>query len=306
MWLYVWNGDKMINRVSARIVRMLGFRNRLKWLDDKKYLEFVFYDQLGYRLNLDNPKTFNEKMQWLKLYNRQPVYTTLVDKYAVKDYVARAIGKEHVISTIGVWDSAAEIDYSKLPNKFVMKCTHDSGCVVICKDKNFFNIAEAVSRLDSRKRKNFYYGGREWPYKNVRPRIIVEEYIQSDLCDDLRDYKLFCFNGKAKFFKVDFDRFVDHHANYYDIKGNILDFGEASFPPKTDRNIVLPSTIDLMIEYAERLSENIPFVRVDFYDVNGNVYFGEMTFFPASGFGHFIPEIADEKLGSMLVLPNKF
>lgn len=295
----------MMYKVISKIVRKLGFRYRLKWLNDKYYLKLVFFDQLGYKLDLKNPKTFNEKLQWLKLYNRQVQYTSMVDKYMVKKIVGSLIGDEYIIPTIGIWRNANEINFDTLPNQFVLKCTHDSGCVIICKDKSKFNAIDARKRLEERKKKNFFYGGREWPYKNVRPAIIAEQFMQNDSGSDLRDYKFFCFNGNVRFFKVDFDRFVDHHANYYDLSGKLLNFGEADYLPKYDANIELPKTINKMIELAEKLSVDIPFVRIDFYDVNGKIFFGEMTFFPASGFGKFVPEETDAKLGDKLVLPYR-
>lgn len=279
------------------VLSMYGFLNGLP---DSKYLEIAFRRKLGYRLNLESPQSFNEKLQYLKLHDRRELYTRLVDKYEVKDYVRQVLGDECVIPTIGVWNSFEEIDFSALPNRFVMKCTHDSGGVFICKNKDFSTKESVVSKLNNSMKHNYYYSGREWPYKNVPPRIIAEEYLEDDSTSELRDYKFFCFNGVVKCFKIDFDRFSNHRANYYDTDGNILPFGESSYPPDYERTIDLPKSLSKMLEYAEKLSSGIPFIRIDFYEVNGRVYFGEATLFPASGLGSFTDVSWDYILGSWL------
>ncbi len=276
----------------------------LKWMDDEKYLKKLFKATLGYDLDLINPKTFNEKIQWLKLYNRNPIYTTMVDKYSVKEYVANIIGRRYIIPTIGVWDNANQIDFNVLPNQFVLKCTHDSHGLVICKDKNQLNIPEIKKKLKKALNQNYYNKFKEWPYKNVKPRIIAEPYMEDTKLSELRDYKFFCFDGICKFFKVDFDRFSDHHANYFDTNGNLLELGELVCPPNWEKSITLPKKLDKMIEMAEKLSSVSPFLRADFYYVNGNIYFGEMTFYPASGLGEFIDKSWDFKLGTLLKLPE--
>lgn len=419
------------------------------WLPDSLYLKCMFRLKMGYRLNLKRPKTFCEKIQWLKLYDRRPEYITMVDKYAVKDYVAAILGKEYIIPTLGVWDKVEDIDWAGLPDRFVLKCTHDSGGLVICKDKSKLDISAAKAKLSNSLSTNYYLKGREWPYKEVPRRIIAEEYIDpapnvKDLSDykwycfggepkfcqviqnrsteekidlfdtewrhqnfiglntkalnasifpekpkhleqhlkivkklsenipfsridlyetgsqtyfgevtlypasgmgsfrpddyngvlghliklpgekqgrviirllqddgmifdapDLRDYKFFCFNGRVKCFKIDFNRQFDHHANYFDYDGNLLPFGEKDFLPKPDKYLELPSTLHRMIEQAEKLSKGISFVRVDFYDHNGTVYFGEITFFPAGGMGAFEPKEWDYTLGNWINLPEK-
>lgn len=289
------------------INKIIGTKNpaRFKILSDKKYISTKYEYIFNKRLNLNNPQTFNEKLQWLKLYDRKPEYTTMVDKYAVKKYVADIIGEEYIIPTFGVWNHFDEIDFEKLPNQFVLKCTHDSGGLVICKDKAKLDKVVAKKKLETSLKNNYYWSGREWPYKNVKPRIIAEQYLSDVQANDLYDYKFFCFGGEVRCFKVDFDRFIEHHANYYDKEGNILKFGEVDLPPIYDKNIKMSKNIGKMLELAEKLTEQQPFLRADFYDANGKIYFGELTFFPASGFGKFTSEEWDLKLGEWIQLPDK-
>lgn len=423
-------------------VKNLGFM-----IPDKLYLSLRYRCIMGSWINWKNPHTFTEKLQWLKLYNRKPEYTTMVDKYAVKEYVAKKIGEEYIIPTLGVWDKPEDIDWDSLPNQFVLKTTHGGGGggVVICKDKTTFDRASAIAKLKESMASDIYSGLREWPYKNVPKRIIAEKFmapekspalkdlldfkffcfngepkflyvsdtpshsltflntdwtitdfgrddyhplnkipekpenleemltiasklsagiphVRVDLYnidkhiffgeltlftgsgfipfnpkefdgklgdlltlpnaigggkylivkgeitelkteyDELKDYKFFCFNGKVKFFKVDFGRFVEHHANYYDTDGNLLPFGEKSLEPDPNYIIELPNNLKEMISLAERLSKNEPFLRVDFYNVEGKIYFGELTFYPASGMIPWTTEEADNKIGKYLKL----
>ena len=274
---------------------------------DKLYLKLKFRLVMGQKLDLKNPKTFNEKLQWLKLYNRRPEYTMMVDKYAVKQFVADKIGEEYIIPTLGVWDKVEDIDWDSLPNQFVLKTTHGGGGggVVICKDKSIFDRDAARKKLQKSLDSDIYLSFREWPYKDVPKRIIAEQYMTDESGVELKDYKFFCFNGRVQCFKVDFDRFISHKANYYDREGSLLPFGEKVFPPDFDRVFDKPKNFDSMISLAERLSEDVPFVRVDFYNSNGNIYFGEITFFPAAGMGKFEPEDWDEKLGEWINLKDK-
>lgn len=422
-----------------------------RWLPDATYLKLLYRFKMGHRLDLHNPKTFTEKLQWLKLYNRKPEYTTMVDKYAVKEYVASIIGEQYIIPTLGVWDKPEQIDWDSLPDKFVLKTTHGGGGggVVICRDKATFDRQAAISRLNQSLASDIYRGLREWPYKNVPKRIIAEQFMapvkasapkdlpdykffcfngeprycqvirdrhsketidfydmdwahqefvglnpvarngltpvarpenleeMAEICrklakdepfvrvdlyvidnkkyfgeltfypasgmgvftpeewngrlgdlltlpnavgggkflinnsiveevkieyDELKDYKFFCFNGEVKFFKVDFGRFVEHHANYYSPDGHLLDFGEKGLEPDPGYAIALPSNLKAMISLAERLSEGIPFLRVDFYNINGAIYFGELTFYPASGMLPWTTDEADVAIGNYLKL----
>jgi hypothetical protein len=278
-------------------------------MPDALYIQLVYLKHFGKFADLKNPKSFNEKLQWLKLHERNKEYSTLVDKYRVKKYVADIIGEEYIIPTLGVWKYPKDIEFDKLPNQFVLKWNHDSGSVIICKDKNTFNATAAVKKLSKRINYNGFNFGREWPYKYVKPCIIAEQYLNdktddSNNEDSIYDYKFFCFNGKVKFYKIDFDRFIDHHANYYSPKGKLLPFGESALPPKPEKKLDIPRNINKMIILAEKLSKNYPFVRIDFYNVCGHIYFGEITFYPGSGFSKITPESYDVKIGSLIDLSH--
>lgn len=286
-------------------------KNFLFFLPDKLYISLRYRFQMGKWINWDNPETFTEKIQWLKIYNRKPEYATLVDKYEVKKYVSDKIGNEYIIPTLGVWDKPEDIDWDMLPDQFVLKTTHGGGGggVVLCKDKHNFDRQKAISKLNESLKSDIYRNLREWPYKNVKRRIIAEKFIASVKetnkleYDELKDYKFFCFNGKVKFFKVDFGRFVEHHANYYSIDGNLLEFGECGLEPVPEYPIILPSNLIQMVKLAEKLSSDQIFLRVDFYNVNGQIYFGELTFYPASGMLPWTPKIWNNIIGEMLKLP---
>ena len=274
-------------------------------LPDKLFLRIMYFKAMKHGVSFRNPETFNEKLQWLKLYNRRPEYTMMVDKYLVRDYIAKEIGEEYLIPLLGVWDNPDDIDFDALPNQFVLKCNHNSGTgMCICKDKSKLNVEQVLSELHKGYKEDYYVMNREWPYKNVPRKIIAEKYMVDKGTAELRDYKFFCFGGVCKCMKVDFDRFVEHRANYYNPQGNLLDLGETICPPDKQKNIVLPTNMDKMIVLAEKLSQGIPFLRVDFYDVNGQIYFGELTFYPASGFGAFTDDEWDVELGKWIELPK--
>lgn len=274
----------------------------LRCLSDEMYIKIQYLYHFHNLPNLKNPKTFNEKLQWLKLYDRRPKYTTMVDKYLVKEYVAKIIGEEYIIPTIGVWDSVDDIDWDSLPNQFVLKWNHDSGSIVICKDKTNLDIETAIRKLRPGAKRSGYWYGREWPYKNVVARIVAEKYMVDESGTELKDYKFFCFDGQVKCLKVDFGRFKEHHANYYDTGMNLLPFGEANLPPVYNHKIEKPKNFEKMVELAEKLSKGIPFLRVDFYNIYGKIYFGELTLYPASGMGKFTPNGIDLMLGEMINL----
>lgn len=297
--------SRLYEIISDADERYVFFADKnLIWKDtDEKYLYHKFKTRIGRYPELVNPKTFNEKLQWLKLHDRKDIYTMMVDKYEVKKYISEKIGKEYVIPTLGIWNDFDDINFDTLPNQFVLKTTHDSGGVVVCTDKNRFNKKYARNKLMYSLKNNFYKCGREWPYKNVKPRIIAEEYLKDNKQDELIDYKLMCFNGKVKVSFVCNNRFSKDGLNvtFYDNDWNRMPF-ERHYPAsKTEIN--KPASFNEMIRLAEKLSENIPFVRVDFYEVNGKIYFGELTFFPGSGMEEFTPEIWDYKLGDWLDLP---
>lgn len=257
------------------------------------------------KMNLENPTTYNEKLQWLKLYDRRPEYTTMVDKYAVKEYVANIIGEEYIIPTLGVWDKFDDIDFDLLPDQFVLKCTHDSGTVVICRDKSTFDIKAAKKKINGRLYYNYFYEHREWPYKNVKPRIIAEKYMEDNETQELRDYKFFCFDGKAKAMFIASDRFtpgVETKFDFFDMDYNHLDFTNGH--PNADVYPEKPDCFEKMKELSEMVSANIPHCRVDFYVVNSKIYFGEITFFHWSGLMPFNPSKWDEIFGSWINLPS--
>lgn len=272
-------------------------------LSDKSLIKLIFRARVGYKLDLENPKTFNEKLQWLKLYDRRPEYTDLVDKAAVKRFVSNQIGEKYIVPQLGVWKKFDDIEFDSLPNQFVLKTTHDSGSVIICKDKSSFNIDEAREKLNSSLQRDFYLRGREWPYKNVPRRIIAEQYLEDIETGEARDYKFFCFNGKAKVLFVATNRQTDTRFDFYDLDFRHLPIVNGH--PNSEKKIKKPNTFYEMIQLSERLSSGIPHVRVDFYEINNKIYFGEMTFFHYSGFTPFEPEIWDRKFGDLLVLPEK-
>lgn len=279
-------------------------QNFFTWLPDSIYLKLLFRFKMGKPLNLKNPKTFNEKLQWLKLYNRKPEYTTMVDKYAVKQYVANIIGEEHIILTLGVWDKFDDIDFSSLPDQFVLKTTHGGGGggVVICRDKQTFDKAAAKQKLESSMKSDIYKSLREWPYKNVKKRIIAEKYM-TDSKGKLNDYKFFCFNGEPKFCQVIAGRETDNTTiDWYDLEWNLQNFQEPKQYAHSEKVHEKPSKFDDMVRFAKHLSSGKPFLRVDFYCINTQVFFGELTFFPTSGFGHFEPEEMAVTIGNYLEL----
>ena len=282
----------------------LGHRGFLNWISDKLYLKMVYRIKIGKKLNLDNPQTYNEKLQWIKLYDRNPEYTQMVDKCEAKKYVASIIGEEYIIPTLGVWNNANNIDFDALPNQFVLKCTHDSGGLVICKDKTKLNKNAAVNKLNSCLKHNFFWGMREWPYKNVKPRIIAEQFMVDD-SGELRDYKFFCFDGevKALFIASDRTKNVETKFDFFDENYNHLPITNGH--PNAEVLPEKPKCFEEMKIIASNLSKGIPHVRVDLYEVNGRVYFGEMTYSHWGGMTPFDPEEWDYTFGSWINLPQK-
>ena len=296
-----------MNSLTAKLTRKLwwvfNMDERLKGWSDERYLKLLFRTRIGHELDLENPKTFNEKLQWLKLHDRNPFYTKLVDKYEVKEWVAERIGGEYIVPTLGVWDSFDEIDFDSLPNKFVLKCTHDSGGLAICRDKLTFDREGARRKIGRSLSRNYFYGGREWPYKNVKPRIIAEEYLDAAANGDLADYKMMCFGGKVQCAFTCTGRGDDDlRVDFFDLDWNRLPF--TRHYPNSEIPVEAPSRLRDMVAMAENLAEGMPFVRVDFYEVSGELYFGEMTFYPGSGVEEFDPERWDNELGSWIHLPH--
>lgn len=279
-----------------------GYKN---W-SDEAFLKRCYKARMKKALNLENPQTFNEKLQWLKLYNRKPIYTTMVDKHDVKAYVAERIGEEYIIPTLGVWDSFDEIDFDALPNQFVLKCTHDSGGLVICKDKACLDFEKARKKIEKSLKRDFFSSGREWPYKNVKPRIIAEQFMEDPETQELRDYKFFCFDGVVKALYVASDRQTPGEEvkfDFFDADYNHLNFRNVHKNAKVCP--AKPKRFELMKELAAKLSAGVPHLRVDFYEVNGKVYFGEFTFFHMCGWTPFQPEEWDYTFGNWLQLPEK-
>lgn len=276
--------------------------------NDKFYLKVLYPHMMrGEKLNIDNPTLFTEKLQWLKLYDRNPSYTKMADKCEVKKYVASIIGDEHVIPLYGVWDSFDKIDFDSLPNEFVLKCTHDSGGYVVCKDKSTFDKNAAKTKLEKTLVKNYFWQNREWVYKNIQPRIIAEKYMPSLGNADSVEYKITCINGKVMVITVCGG--IPHAA--YELRSNDnydRDWNRQewyAFYKPTNKKIERPKQMDDIIEFSERLSKDIPQVRVDWYIIDGVVYFGEMTFYTWSGFIHYTPEKWNKIMGDWLMLPNR-
>ena len=300
-----------IKRYARNHYYALGYDLIVKhphWMSDKFYLTILFKMKMGYELNWRNPKSFCEKVNWLKLHDRNPLYHQLVDKYEVKQWVTEKIGEEHVVKNYGLYNSVDEIDYNKLPNRFVLKCTHDSGSYVVCQDKATFDKEKARAILaNGLNAGDFSDMQREWAYRGVQPRIIAEEYIDTLGKPDSIEYKITCFNGKVRMFTIcsgiphsDFDkRFNDH----YDREGNRLPF----FVYYKPAGLELPKKpiYEEMVRIAETLSAGIPQVRVDLYEHEGKIMFGEMTFYTWGGMMEFTPKEWDFKLGEMLELPHK-
>lgn len=278
-----------------------GFYNHMS---DEEYLSRKYQLYFGQKLNLQNPQTFNEKLQWLKLYNRKPEYTMMVDKYKVREYIAQELGEEYLIPLLGVWDDPDEIDFDALPDQFVLKCNHNSGLgMCICKDKSKLDISKVKAELRKGLKQDYYLTGREWPYKDVPRKIIAEKYMVDD-SGDLKDYKFYCFDGAMKFVMINSDRNTDKptRADYFDQDFNWLDFtwgySHAEVHPQK------PDQFEKMVAITEKLSKGLPHIRVDLYDCNGQIYFGELTFFDGSGFDKIEPLEWDYKIGKMLKLPT--
>lgn len=273
-------------------------------LTDKAYLKFQYKKIFGKNLDLKNPKTFNEKIQWLKLYDRNPKYHILADKYAVKKFITETIGAEFVIETYGVWKKFDDINFDLLPNEFVLKCTHDSASTVICKDKKSFDFVSARKKLSEALKVDYYhYENRQWAYKDIEPQIIAEKFMVDESGTELKDYKFFCFDGKFKTMFIASDRTNHTKFDFYDIDFNLLPFTNGH--PQSGLNRSKPDNYEKMISLAEKLSKDIPHVRVDFYNINGNIYFGEMTLYHWGGMMPFEPEEWDYTFGSWIKLPNK-
>lgn len=280
------------------------------WVPDKIYLKVVYRIRMKKSLDFRNPQTFNEKMQWLKVNNRRDIYTTLVDKYSVRAYIKNMIGEKYLIPLLGeVWNRVEDIDFDSLPNQFVLKTTHDSGGVVICTDKSKFDRDKAIKKLKLSLGHDYYGESREWPYKNVKKRIIAETFMKDTENEELKDFKFYCFNGVPTYCHVIGSRQTNETMDFYDMEWNLMPFTKMKnmfeeFPHDTS-NTTPPDKLKEMMSIAKKLSKGFPFVRIDLYQINNKVYFGEITFFPNSGFGKFSPESWDSKIGEQINLSQE-
>lgn len=299
-----WDSLKGYIRNPYRIFVSLSNHRLLNWLPDKLYLRLMYHGEIGKKLNLDNPTTYNEKIQWLKLYDRRQEYVTMVDKLNVRDYIKDKIGEDYLIPLLGKWETPESIDFDSLPTQFVLKCNHDSGSVLVCKDKLNFDIEEARKKLSFHLKKGTFCFGREWPYKCVKPCIIAEQYMEDEKTHELRDYKFFAFDGivKAVFIATDRQNIKKTTSfDFFDMEFNHLDIINGH--PMADKPIEKPNNFNEMVSLAEKLSKGMPHLRVDFYEVNGRTYFGELTLYHHSGFTKFEPEKWDDIFGSWITLP---
>lgn len=297
----VKNGLKDPKRILLHMLDADFFRG----MNDARYLKLKYWASTGKRLHLEQPVSYNEKLQWLKLHDRKPVYTEYADKYAVRAHIARLIGEEYLIPLLGVWDTAEQVDFDALPNAFVLKPTHTSGNVLVCRDKTALNVEQARRTMKEWLAREYFWYHREWPYQNIRPRIICEQLLENQDGSLPEDYKLMCFGGKPKcvFVCADRDAADGLKIDIYNEKWKRMDFRRATHPA-SGRDLPMPENFPLMRDLAEKLSEGFAFIRVDFYDVGGKVYFGELTFYPAAGFEAFDPPEYDEILGGWIDLPS--
>lgn len=278
--------------------------------NDALFLKIIYRFQMGHKLDLNNPQSFTEKLQWLKIHDRKPEYTNMVDKIKAKEYVAKVIGKEYIIPTLGIWNHFDEIDFSLLPQQFVMKTTHGSGGsdVVICTDKDSFDKSSAKKIIESSLRRNGFNKYREWPYKNVERKILAEQLLvekdnNGDSKQDITDYKFYCFNGKPTYCQVIKNRRTKETIDFFDMEWKHQNFvGLTPSASYSEVPPLKPVNYDKMQEIARKLSQNIQFVRIDLYEVGDRVFFSEITFYPASGYGRFTPKEYDMILGKMIHL----
>lgn len=287
--------------------RFLATRGLYNWMPDDKYLKRYYKARVGKDLNLENPTLFNEKLQWLKLYNRKEEYTNYVDKYEAKKIVSEKVGEQYVIPTYGVWERFDDIRFDELPDQFVLKCTHDCGGLVICKDKSKLDLEAVRKKIERSLKRNFYWHAREWPYKHVKPHILAEQYMEDEADKgDLTDYKIHCFNGEPKVIQVITGRFSKEGMinDHYYPSWEKLDIVRGQYVTN-EKSVQRPQELDELLAMARKLSEGTPYLRTDFYIVNHRIYVGELTFFPASGFRSFTPEKWDRIWGDWITLPSE-
>lgn len=274
-------------------------------LSDKSFIKKLYKKRMGKEINLSDPKTFCEKQNWLKLYDRKSIYTVMVDKYLARDFVAERVGKTYLVPLLGVWDNADEIDFSSLPDKFVLKCNHNSD-VIICTDKSSLDTEKVRIKLNEQLKRNYYFQKREWPYKNVPRKIICEKYMENHDKTNPLEFKVLCFNGTPKYVIVISGRFINKETTMdtYDMDWKYTDLVNGDCPLAGDI-YEKPDCLNEIYEISKTLSENVPFLRVDFNFWNNNLYFGEMTFFDAAGFENYQPQEWDLYFGDLIKLPKK-
>lgn len=294
---------RLLGSEPQKLVRAAASNNLLNFIPDPVYLRLVFRAELGYPLDLKDPVTYNEKLQWIKLYDRNPDYTIYADKYLVREYIKNKIGEKYLIPLVGVYDTVDDIDWEMLPNRFVLKCTHGSGCNIICRNKAQLNIDEAKKKLKKWMRKSWYWFGREWAYKNIKPRIICEEFLETPDGNTPTDYKFMCFNGQPKLIQVHQDRYGHHTKDFYDMDWNKTNISSGGVP-NSSKSVPKPSSYAEMLEISKQLSAGMPYARIDLYDQDGRVFFGEITMYPTSGFAPFNSYEVDKTLGSWIQLPK--
>ena len=290
--------------MQNRVILYLAAKGFFRFMPDKAYLRMIYRAELGKKLNLENPSSFNEKLNWKKIYDRKSIYTVMADKYLVKKYVPKKIGEECVIPLYGVWNHFQYIDFASLPDRFVLKSTHDCGGVVVCKDKKQIDLKKLEAFFEKRLKKNYFWWRREWPYKNIVPRIIAEEYVQDCDKEYLPVYKFFCFHGVPKIIQsIQNDKQKDETIDYFDTEWNLLDLKQ-NFP-NSKNPLSKPEKLEEMVEIASKLSEGHDFIRVDLYVINCEIKFSEFTFYSDAGINVFTPEYWDEKLGSWMTISTE-
>lgn len=283
------------------ILKMIG-QGMFEWMPEERIIKIMYKIKMNKDIDLEKPTTFNEKMQWLKLYDRKDEYTIMVDKYEARNYIADKVGKEYLVPLLGVWDNFDEISFDDLPNQFVLKTTHDSGGVIVCQNKSELNWEKARKKINKCLKTNYYYRGREYPYKNIKPRIIAEKYLASPE-GDLKDFKIMCFNGKPKIILTCSERFYDSglKLDFFDTEWNHLDVCRPK-ASNSSHKIERPTHLEEMLFISKEIAKDMSFVRVDFFEVNNKIYLGEITLYPSSGFEAFVPESFDNILGNILEL----
>lgn len=290
-------------KTPSKLLLPAGQNGLLNFIPDKQYLKMVFKAETGYLLNLSHPLTYNEKLQWIKLYDRKPIYIVYADKYKVRGFISKTIGDQYLVPLIGMYKNANEIPWEKLPNRFVLKCNHASGTNIVCKDKKELDISAAKKKLNAWLKKNAYWGAREWCYKEIEPCIICEQFIETKDGNTPDDYKFMCFSGVPRLIQVHHDRYGDHTLDYYtpEWKRAKLKRIDANTSSKT---IQKPENLEEMLTIAEMLSKDMYYARIDLYNVDGKIYFGEITMYPTGGFSTFEDYNDDLLLGSYIKLPT--